>query len=104
MGLRPALLTGERSLSVPMDLCQAKQHRVWATLVSTRGNRCFLWNTAGSTVDAFERFDTDLAAERNLKKLVVIIQICLKEVIENKLLLKATAMVNCGEALWVTHL
>lgn len=47
----------------------------------------------------FEHFDTDLAAERNVKKLVVIIQIRLKEVIENKLLLKATAMVNRGEAL-----
>lgn len=52
----------------------------------------------------FEHFDTDLAAEGNVKKLVVIIQICLKEVIENKLLLKAAAVVNCGEALWATHL
>lgn len=51
-----------------------------------------------------EHFDTDLAAERNVKKLVVVIQICLKEVIENKLLLKAMAMVNCGKALWATHL
>lgn len=52
----------------------------------------------------FEHFDTDLAAERNVKKLVIIIQICLKEVIGNKLLLRATAMFNCGEALWATHL
>lgn len=49
-----------------------------------------------------ERFDTDLAAERNVKKPVVVIQICLKEVIGNKLLLKATAVVNCGEVLWAT--
>lgn len=51
-----------------------------------------------------EHFDTDSAAERNVQKLVIIIQTCLKEVIENKLLLRATAMVNCGEALWATHL
>lgn len=51
-----------------------------------------------------EHFDTDLAAEGNVKKMVVVIQIYLKEVTENKLLLKATAMVNCGEALWATHL
>lgn len=50
-GTNPALLTGEKSLSMPMGLCWATHHRVWATLAFTRGSQWFIWNTAGTTVD-----------------------------------------------------
>lgn len=36
VALKPALLPGEKSLSMPVGLCWAKQQRVWATLAFTR--------------------------------------------------------------------
>lgn len=89
---------------MPMGLCWAKHHRVWATLAFIGADNGLFGILQDRQLMCFEHFDTDLAAERNVKKLVIIIQICLKEVIGNKLLLRATAMVNCGEALWATHL
>lgn len=49
--LRPTLLIREKSLLVPMDLCEEKQSRIWVTMVFTGGNCSFLWSFAGSTVD-----------------------------------------------------
>lgn len=81
--LRPALLIREKSPSVPVDPCQAKQPRVWATQSSL-----------GATDASFgvwqlmhcECFD---AQRWKKKKKAVSVQLCPKEVIESKLLLKA---------------
>lgn len=84
--LRSALLVGEKSLLVPMDLCKEKKSRIWVALVFTGGNCSFLWSFAGSL---WAHWYTVGASERGGKKMAVVVQICLEEVIENKLLPKA---------------
>lgn len=78
--LRPAPFSGEKSLSVLINLCQAKKPRIQATRLHQRQLE---------PADSLQTLRYTSGVKKWWETMAVIIQICPQEEIENKLLLKA---------------